>query len=354
MSKNTISTQLDVQLSHLGRDREGIVSLWSRTLPTACPERFEWLYSEGPSRAWVLRDSQGQIVGSSGLMARTVRMSSAWIPCGQAIDLCVDESHRTLGPALSLQRALTASMLQNRLAAIYAVPSPDAVPVLKRIGYRPLGTMDRWAKPLRTARRLQPKVKSKHLASIAGACVDRWFQWTSRERTSRLPRGYTTQLLTRFDTRFDELSEVASRSVEVIGDRGSDYLTWRFTKSPEKQFETFGLFDPHDRLVGYIIFFIEHGFVYVADLLFADLDTLGGLIGAFLKFARKRRAETVSVVLFAPPSVTDILREFGFYRRTHARTVFLLPPPSATPEQLQALFTPDRWFLTKADNDTDA
>ena len=71
------------------------------------------------------------------------------IEAGVLVDLAVSPAHRTLFPALLLQKSLLAAGLEAR-EVLYAFPNQKAAAVFQRAGYRHIGLMTRYVRVLRT------------------------------------------------------------------------------------------------------------------------------------------------------------------------------------------------------------
>src|SRR5438093_13517410 len=99
-------------------NREQILALWQRNLPLATAERYRWLYENGRATSWLAATETGDIVGATGLMSRTMKLQERLCRVGQAIDLNVNAEHRTIGPALKLQRAVTGSLGARELPLV--------------------------------------------------------------------------------------------------------------------------------------------------------------------------------------------------------------------------------------------
>src|SRR5690606_30209916 len=82
----------------------------------------------------------------------------------------VDARHRSLGPALMLQRALIDSA-RGRFDLLYGLPRPNAVAVSRRAGFNMLGTLVRHARVLRLGAYLGRRLPGL-VASSVGAVVD--------------------------------------------------------------------------------------------------------------------------------------------------------------------------------------
>ena len=58
----------------LDADRDRILDLWRENLPESSPDRYGWLYEDGPSAGWLVKSDETDTVGAVGLMRRTIKV----------------------------------------------------------------------------------------------------------------------------------------------------------------------------------------------------------------------------------------------------------------------------------------
>lgn len=329
--------------------REEIIALWKRNLPTATRERYDWLYTGGPAQPWTVRDADGTAIGSMGAMLHTMKIFDDVRQAGQPIDLNVDRRHRLGGPAVQLQRRLAAAVDGGKLALAYGLPNAQAEPVLRRIGYRELGVMGRWTKPLRSDMLLAERIKHRGLRNLIATAANAGLLFTSADVWIRRPKNIRSEIVDRFDERFDRLWETAARRFAVIGERTADYLQWRFARCPDVRYRTLCLCDADDRLRAYLTYSQGEGRAYVSDLLFQEYADLEHILAEFIKMVRLMHKQAATMIYFGHPLVALTLRHFGFLPRRSQWKVMVYANPAA---ESPGLINPENWYLTQADIDT--
>jgi hypothetical protein len=337
----------------LDQDRAAILGLWKRNLPGASPDRYAWLYQTGPATGWLLKAEGGLVVGAAGLMDRRMHVFGSRVRAGQAIDLNVDQHHRTMGPALGLGRAVTATVSRRQYALIYGLPIAQSEPVLRRAGYQVLGEMRRWAKPLCCrdvlARWLRPALPR----NAAAAAINPLLHLASAETYYRRPADVRVEVTDHFDRRFDVLWEAAAAQFQVVGERTSAYLTWRFCRCPEVRHRTLCLLGAGGELLAYLIFCRREGTVHVGDFLFADVGKLDVLLAEFLRLMRREKAKAVTTVYLGPEVVCRKFRRFGFWQRPSPWKALICVDQQRFGPESARLRDTENWYLTRADLDTD-
>jgi hypothetical protein len=337
----------------LGRgDREAILELWRNNLPEASPARYGWLYEFGPATARLLSAPDGRLVGSVGLMRRTFRMFGQTAAAGQAIDLNVDRDHRMAGPALQLGRALTDVVARGELALTYGFPNVSSEPVMRRLGYRAIGNLDRWVRPLSLRALLSRYGWPKPLARGLALLADPIFRLRSPERSFHLPAGLRVESTARFDGRFDRLWEAASPQWPILGERSSAYLHWRFSRCPAVRHRVVCLMDGRNEMLAYLVWSRSKAVVSINDFLFLDSADFEALLAEFLRFMRREGADAVATVHFGRPQIGAMLAQMGFWQRPSRWRAMIYPSAPLDGEDDRRL-QPENWHITRADVDTD-
>ncbi len=316
--------------------REPLLELWRRNLPDASPSRFKWLYESGRAEALLL--GEPQVVGSAGLLRRRFAIAGEVVSGGAAIDLNVDESQRSVGPALTLARALIRMAEQGGLACLYGLPIQRAAAVLKRSGYRQIGVVSNWTKLLRSEFKLRGVLRSRFAARLAAPFVDMALRLKSSHRP--LPADVVVASPAAFDERFDRLWNSAANRFGVLGERSADYLTWRFSQCPDLKYEIFTL-ARHGVLLGYVVWYRSADSVCIADML-AEKDSTDLLLSEFTRLARRERADAIRLSCFGSPEFYRQVEAAGFSRRQDSYPVLV-----------RSSAVSDDWYLTMADHDTD-
>src|SRR5271165_6812164 len=117
------TTSTYVREADLIDDRPVLTALATRYLsPEADDKRFRLLYRESPfgsARAWIACDKHDEAIGMAALFPRHMYCDGMVIPGCVLGDFCVSPEHRSLGPALKLQRACLQSAQSRDLKLAY-------------------------------------------------------------------------------------------------------------------------------------------------------------------------------------------------------------------------------------------
>jgi hypothetical protein len=334
-------------------DRPQILDLWSRNLPEGSAARYAWLYESGRAAGWLVHSQQATVVGSTGVMVRNMRVFGRPVRAGQAIDMNVDAGHRTLGPAIGMQRLLTAAVAEGRFDLVYAFPNAQSMAVLKRVGYRTVGEVQRWYYPIRWENVLRDRLRQPFVRKLAAATADLAVQLRGRDGPRTTAGGGRVSVTDCFDERFDRLWQASADRFAVVGERTSAYLNWRFGQSPQGPYRTFCLSGPRGDLSAYVVYYRSEGVVHVNDFFFSEVDDLQMLLAAFLRRMREEKAAAVTAVYLGPDRAAEVFRRLGFFRRPAPWTVTAYVSRERWGPPAGQILDKDGWYLTRADVDTD-
>lgn len=334
--------------SDLKRDRDRILELWQKNLFHADPPRYTWLYETGTATGWIVDGGEEGAVGSAGVMQRRFRAFGEDARAGQAVDLNVAPNHRTVGPAMLLQRATIAAVKQRQVDWLYAISNHGAELVQRRVGYRVLAPLERWVRPLHVGNSLRNRLNSPLLRAIAPAIANPLL--FLRSAISFRPRRRKVRFETsdHFDDRFDLLWEIASPRHAVIGERTSTYLNWRFCQRPGFRHKVFCM-SCEERMLAYLVYHHREGIVHVGDFFSLNPPDLGRLLGEFVHQMRRKRVEAVATVFMGSDWVRRLLKKQGFWRTSTDRNALIYTDS----ERFAPLLDVRAWYLTQADMDGD-
>lgn len=326
-----------------------MLGVWERNAQAAGRSRFDWIYADGSGGAacWLAATDRGEVVGSAGLTPRAITIKGREAAAAQAIDLMIDHGHRVGGAALALQRALMAYARQRGFALVYTFPSRESEAIQLRGGYRVLGALERWTRPLRSEEWLRERI-GLPAARILARVIDPAMRAVSGRRYRR-HGGVVVELTKEFDRRFDDLWLAASRRFDVIAERSAAYLTWRFVRCPHEQYRTLTLSDAEGRLIGYVVYAHMDRSVRIVDLLVADFGVLDTLVPEFMLKMRRDGISAVTFTYFGCDAVGGALRRFGFYRRPGIHQVLVYLNDALPRDEIP--LDKASWYLTEGDRD---
>lgn len=341
----------------LAEDREAVLEVWRGNLGRASllEAKYEWFYQRCPFGAPLVRilrhAGSDAAVGVAAAGPRRMSLAGRPVSAGLLVDLAVVPAHRSLGPAMLLQKALMSAGLQ-RFGLLYGFPNPRAAAVFRRVGYREVTQLVRYVRVLRSgdylAARLPRALKAvlpRVLLRRVGDIADRLVQQLRRARTAPHARcEWQEQPWASIDTVWQRRQEPDG----LVTIRDSAFVRWRLADAPQSRVRFLVALD---RATGdpeaWIGCEAVDGVMIVRD--FWSIDGIGGRMAALLDSlagqARAAGCGSMSLEFQGAPAATAAIRRAGFVART-ARPVYAIASAESavSPESV-------RWHMTSADED---
>ena len=334
--------------------RDDILALWERNFPSLKSERFDWIYQanpDGPAICLLVKHAAtAQVVGVHGVFPRRFYIKGK--PCMGVLggDLAIDKEHRTLAPAVQLQKAVLALSASDTFSLYYGFPNKNSQAVNQMLGLTMLDVY-RLVKPLKSYEYIEKRIHTQVVSQALSKVVDSVFKGLSKESRYKRSGQYLAELTSGFDERFDLLWQTVAGRFAIIAERSSRYLQWRYMRSPHHHHQVFVLADKSDdSLCGYIVFHTEDNRSYIDDMLSLNLDeAFDILMSEFLLIQRDKGVASVSVNFAGMRLVREKLTDFGFSVRDAEDKVTVFTEPAHKDQAL--VLDNDSWYLMPGDKD---
>ena len=307
-------------VADVARDREIVLGIWRGNLgrPERIEAKYDWFYSGCPGGAPLVvllrHEPSGAFVGVASAGLRRMQVGGREIRAGVLVDMAVDQQHRSLGPALILQRAVLAAAAE-RFDAVYGFPNPKAAPVFGRVGYAKIGDSVRHVRVLRSRSYLARRMPS-WLAWPLGALLD--VTWRLRVRWSGgSTRGCRGQWLARVDRRLEAVPSGAAPVRGPVSPRDGALLRWRFDEEPAGGLRYLAVEDAGGAPFAYFACKADDQVLHVRDFWLrswepADVAAAAGVLG---REARRAGHASISAEMLAPDRLFEGWRAAGFIER---------------------------------------
>jgi hypothetical protein len=351
----------------LTRDRATIIALWRAGLTQhGAPEvKFDWYYlrkTQACPRVYLLcHGAAATPVGVAAIGLRHMRFGTDLIFAGALVDFVAVAEHRTLFPAMRLQKTVLQRGLENH-SILYGLPNPKSLGIVHRAGYTRVGMMTRFAMMLRTASYLSRHMPSS-MSHLVGPLID-WSRALFRATRQLGAPSFKTRWLNQADEHFDALWERTSTPNLLVGVRNASFLNWRFTSCSISQYVFFTVYDEKtEQLLAYAACDIGISVseqttsqsankrapptLHVRDFFVAS-DTQRVATSLWHLLAREAHAKgygSISVEFHGASKITQTLMRSGL-RPRESRPLYAAVTENLKP-QLQSEF----WYLTNADED---
>jgi len=347
--------EIQIREADLKRDGVRIANALSEYLnPLADIPRFEWLYRRNPNgnvRAWLALENE-EIVATGAVFPRRAYFSKTEIVAWVLGDFCVSDRHRTLGPAVALQRALLQASESGKVPICYDFPSVAMTAVYKRLKIHPFHQMVRMAKVLRMDRRLRERLGNEWVAGALSPVGNTLLALTAALQ-SRVDKTLKVSLQqSKCGAEFDALAERVGMSFDFCVRRSADYLNWRYLDNTYKKHE-FMTAERAGTLLGFVVFSQSGPDGEIVDVFGEDDEfVIGRLISEVVELFRRRGLITVSAELITSHPWRKVFRKFGFYPRESKPFIVYAPAEARSPLTTNGALPGRSWFITGGDRDS--
>ena len=345
----------------LDEHREALERLWAdnmsdQRIAEVLADRLRWLYAQGPegpptTMLCVVQET-GEVVGCGSFVRRPLWVGGRRVMGGLLCDFAVARSHRVVGAALAIQRALLEAAPAAGAEVLYGYPNERSQAIFKRLGYQAVGQTSTWVKPLRTARLLRGALRWGWAAALAAGPIDLALALRDGVHRRLSARRLQGMVPVEPGDPTDDLWARARDAFGVTGERTAAFLRWRYGGFKTAEYRMVGLrAGPGPRLAGLAVYKVEGARAYLHDLLVdRGLATESALLLALAAHLRREGADAVSLVHLGDPVVEAELQRAGFLRRPGARSLVLHAAGLAEPLRAQ-LLQPHRWHMLDGELD---
>ncbi len=343
-----------IREANLDQDGSEIVRLCKAGALNCSVQKYRWKYELNvEQRPWcelAVETVSEHPVGTTALFPRRLLVDGNRFSAAVAGDFAVEPGHRTLYPALALQKAALQACRDGRFDVLYGFPNDAARLVQLRAGYLSAGHVRAGIRPLRARCFLDTERRLGwwgHSADLLDAVV----QLATRQSREELSEEYAYLALTQTCQRFDDFWARALSQYRILVEKNSSYVNWRFMQCPYKHYHLFAA--EHRKtgeIGGYIVWYVsDDGKVRISDLMAFD-SVFKGLLSAFIRMQQAQGATCITVVYFGNDRLIRQLRSFGFFFR-QTRSQVLLSVGPGVPEPAR-LFDRSNWYLFDGDSDS--
>lgn len=317
-------------------------------------QKYLWKYETyAGQRAWcnlAIDNISGRPVGTTALFPRTLLIEGNPVAAAVAGDFAVEAEHRTLYPAISLQKSALQACRDGRFEIIYGFPNDAARLVQLRAGYLSVGVVRSGIRPLHTRRFFEASGNRRWWGIFADA-FDRGLEVAANKFHRQFLDDYYYRELAGADERFDRFWAEELPRYRIVLERNSRYVNWRFMQCPYRTYRLLAALHRQTQEIGGYVFWSStpDGKVRIFDLMASD-HVFEGLVTAFLRLQEAHDATCITVVYFGNDRLVRRLRRFGFFFRQTRSQVLLSVNPRLPKAQM--LFDPQNWYLSEGDSDS--
>lgn len=284
--------------------------------------KYSWFYEQcpfGPPLLALLTGEGGAAIGVAAAGVRPMLHMGRDLRAGVLVDMAVVPAHRTLLPALTLQKFVLQSASPG-FGLLYGFPNPKAAAVFARAGYQKFGELVRLVCVVRSASVLAgrlPTVLARLLGPLADLALGIANKLRARKRVRVEWQDDPWPLI-------DAIWAESQKPGGPIAVRDATFARWRLAAAPVGRARFLVARDPgSSKPVAWAACETRGDIMYVTD--FWGLDGIGQWVAATLRqlswLARKTHCRQLSLEYMGSPQGFMHLRRAGFVRR-NSRPVY--------------------------------
>ncbi len=340
--------KLSVRPVNLESESEELLTILQTNLPSLPhARRFQWLYRanpDGPAFSWFAFEEGGPVVGVTSVFPRSMWVRRKIELCGQVGDFAISATHRSLGPALMLQRATFEPVDQRILSFCYDCPPHAAgMATFRRLGVQPNSAVDRYALPLRADRRFKKRLGFAPLllTPLANCLLRVW-----RQRGIRPGDLDIAEHTGPFDDEFTCLDAAVNAPDTIRGCRSAAHLNWRYREDP---LQTYRVLTARRKgeLVAFLVFCVGAEDIRIVDVFGRELPAAAVALLDALARRYQISCQNVEVYLSEGSDLLSPVLRAHFRRRSRAAQVVAYARPGS---ELSMFFgRRPRWAFSTAE-----
>jgi hypothetical protein len=343
---------LSIRQADIQKDRRVLIEFLYKNLTEQSDDcRLNWLYESNPygkARVWIMFDEKKDaIIGCATAFPRLMNVSGKDLICWNLGDFAINENFRILGPALLLQRACLKPVFEGKIPFCYDHPSNKMMAIYRRMGILASGEVIRFAKPLRSDRKVEAFSGKGMLSRGLSAMINNLMAVIDHRRYAY--KNYEISSYEgMFDDEFSELDQKVSINYKVCGRRTAAYLNWRYKENPLNRYKVLTV-RQDGQLLAYIIFYTHGRDSCIADLFGEEKEeAIKALLATVIAVLRQQQIVTLSMPVLDTSPLIPFLRWAGFCSRECTPIVICTQPHG----YLDGLVNDGKnWFLTHGDRD---
>lgn len=338
------------------KDKARILDFWAKNQDKSLDGKFSWMYENNPYGLpciWLIEIADtGELVGMGAIFPRPIMINGKEYLAGILGDMLVHKAHRTLGPALLLQKSMLGSLRNGTYDLVFGFPNKNAEVVLRRVGYVCLGRISRSVRVIRSESYLRRNPLLAPISKPLSHVVDLMLR-LGRGRATHYSSHYRiAEDYTVFDERFNELWRRKERCLRIVPARSSEYMTWKFRDDPDDTNHVFAIFiKDSSLLLGCMIYRAVGKSIEIREFIAADEMAAQAMMIMFFDRIKDRGMESVFINHIENETFTRQVRKLGFHPGSSGRNIYLHVSDGLKAEG-DVLLDHEQWLLVGSDEDT--
>ena len=336
------------------KNKKDIVPILKRNLEDITEEKYDWNYQKstfGPAKCYIAKETKSDsFVGTAAIFPRKAFVKGKEKIAGIAGDYAVDKKHRAFGPALDIQKKVKSTANEGEFDFIYGLPNKQSKLLFLRIGYIEIGPLKDYIKILKTKHMAKEHLPHLLKFRIFSSIFDIYLRIVGKEYRYKKHKDFLIEEPDMFDKRFDIFFENMENSHNIVGKRSSDFLNWRYRKSPAQEYKIFCITDKEKDIKGYMVYFLKEKVCHIVDTFFKNSDkVVNVLFSEFLIHMNKKDIGAVAIKYLGNSFFKEQLKKYNFFERKAPNLSLFVFSKNISSEKI--LLNEENWYFFEGDSD---
>lgn len=338
-------------------DSEGLSELYAAVYGVNFTgEYWEWKYFKNPYKDHMMYVAVNgdKLIGELGSVPVKIKYEdSSCLGC-QTCDITIRPEFQKGGPFMKLYKLSYDDNYARGTVMSYGFSVPLTLKISTRLlKFRSLCHVWRCVLVLNPAPFVARKIGLPLLARVAGPLGKIYTKLSLRKHLKRVYDNVTE--IARFDERFNRFWEERKGDHNIMVQRDSVYLNWRYAEHPTNQYKIFMCSDG-DFVKGFVVLTIEQAEIkrgFIMELLVepGNGEAFDSLLSAVVEYFLKENVDVITAWL---PEMNPLVGEFERWRFVKLETQHdLIIKILKTEDEIDHKFImdPANWFFSMGDSD---
>jgi Acetyltransferase (GNAT) domain len=321
-------------------------------------ERWEWQFREnpyeGPQIALAHDTATGELVGHYAVIPVSINWLGRAVKAAQSVDTMVDSRYRGFGIFERTAHACYESLLKSQFEMLYGFPNRAALAArLRNLRWERLFTLPSYSTRLSCYEFLRRIAPLPGLPT-AGDFIYRVFcslRVSRRIAFARLRlRGFKFRRSNSVPSNYDTFWHSVKQSEIISVWKDRNYLTWRYDRCPDRQYEYFFLENGNREIAALCVVRISGDQFLLCELMAVNRNTRMAqyLLSLVTRAALRLRSKGIQFSGWSPDFFDEAFKSFD--RQGNWNNIFCIYSPNESALSLAAR-NPANWTVTFGDTD---
>jgi hypothetical protein len=339
-------------------DKNEIISLlqhadWNESYNTL---DYDWKYLIAPfktPKCWfAIENETDKLIGIASLFPRNIWVNRKPVNTFTLGDFYIEKKYRGFGLALLLQKNIyNESYQMKNKQLIFGIANKQSKVIAEKTGYTNMGAITQYIKPLYLSHIAEYKQHYPKILKIKTVqkMLDIFFSVTARERYRRKKNKYRIEIRHSFDKQFDIFWDKAVQGFNIISEKSSKILNWRYANHPREKYSIFSLKD-NQQLLGYIVYAEINNNHQIYDLCYLkNQSILSDLLLEFSLYSRDKQISSIIMYYLGDKQIIRELRKFNFHPVSYHVQDLLVGTMHFDADESAMVNNPSNWNLLLGD-----